>query len=290
MTPYNIIQQHPEWVTSERTPRAAIQNEARRYVRELEGSKNFSSLITEDLDDLLRQRDATNDFAGVVADGKTAQANTDSPEYMTDRRKAQIYAIFVKAVISELSGKAICTAAQVEEWRERYAVKLEGLKGKTTTAKAGNETRSLEPILYSRAKQIYKALIDYSLIDCEESDFTNLFCVAPGKHYDKAPNTIEWKGKVKLELAIFWESMCYFSTGIYRAKWKQLPLYIKTDLQANKGDLKDAKKDRNTYFSHKIKRIFDSILEKENEENKNKEIDALAEAKADKKISKLFKI
>ena len=177
MTAYNIIQQHPEWVTSERTPRAAIQNEARRYVRELEGSKNFSSLITEDLDDLLRQRDATNDFAGVVADGKTAQANTDSPEYLTDRRKAQIYAIFIKAVISELSGKAICTAAQVEEWRERYAVKLEGLKGKTT-AKAGNETRSLKPILYSRARQIYKALIEYSLIDCEESDFTNLFCVA----------------------------------------------------------------------------------------------------------------
>ncbi len=84
--------------------------------------------------------------------------------------------------------------------------------------------------------------------------------------------------------------MCYFSTGIYRAKWKQLPLYIKTDLQANKGDLKDVKKDRNAYFSHKIKRIFDNILEKENEENKNKEIDALAEAKADKKISKLFKI
>ena len=79
MTAYNIIHRHPEWVTSERIPRAAIQNEARRYVRELEGSKNFSSLITEDLDDLLRQRDAINDFAGVVADGQTAQANTDSP-------------------------------------------------------------------------------------------------------------------------------------------------------------------------------------------------------------------
>lgn len=289
MTAYNIIQQHPEWVTSERTPRAAIQNEARRYVRELEGSKNFSSLITEDLDDLLRQRDATNDFAGVVADGKTAQANTDSPEYLTDRRKAQIYAIFIKAVITELSGKAVCTAAQVEEWKERYAVKLEGLKGKKTVAKAGNDTRSLEPILYSRAKQIYKALFDYSLIDCEESDFTNLFCVAPGKHYDKAPNTIEWKGKVKRELAIFWEGICFFA-NCSRTEWEQLPLYINTDLRANKGDLKDVKKDRNTYFSHKIKRIFDNILEKENEENKNKEIDALAEAKADKKISELFKI
>lgn len=289
MTAYGIIQQHPEWVTSERTPRAAIQKTAARYIRELEGSKNFSGLITEDLDDLLRQRDAANDFAGVVADGNKAQANTDSFEYLTDRRKAQIYAIFIKAVITELSGKAVCTAAQVEEWKERYAVKLEGLKGKTTVAKAGNDTRSLEPILYSRAKQIYKALFDYSLIDCEESDFTNLFCVAPGKHYDKAPNTIEWKGKVKRELAIFWEGICFFA-NCSRTEWEQLPLYINTDLRANKGDLKDVKKDRNTYFSHKIKRIFDNILEKENEENKNKEIDALAEAKADKKISELFKI
>ena len=290
MTAYGIIQQHPEWVTSERTPRAAIQKTAARYIRELEGSKNFSSLITEDLDDLLRQRDTTNDFAGVVADGKTAQANTDNPEYLTDRRKAQIYAIFIKAVISELSGKAICTAAQVEEWRERYAVKLEGLKGKTTTAKAGNETRSLEPILYSRAKQIYKALIEYSLIDCEESDFTNLFCTRPSKYNDNTPTPakINWKGKVKLELAIFWEGMCSFA-GYSSTKWGQLPLYINSELQANKGDLNDIKKDQNAYLSHKIKRIFDSILEKENEENTYKLADALAEAKNKKWIKDLLR-
>ena len=290
MTAYNIIQQHPEWVTSERIPRAAIQNEARRYVRELEGSKNFSSLITEDLDDLLRQRDATNDFAGVVADGKTAQANTDSPEYLTDRRKAQIYAIFIKAVISELSGKAICTAAQVEEWRERYAVKLEGLKGKTTTAKAGNETRSLEPILYSRAKQIYKALIEYSLIDCEESDFTNLFCTRPSKYNDNTPTPakINWKGNIKRELALFWEGMCFFA-GYSSTKWGQLPLYINSELQTNKDDLNEIKKDQNAYLSHKIKRIFDSILEKENEENTYKLADAIAEAKNKKWIKDLLR-
>lgn len=290
MTAYNIIQQHPEWVTSERIPRAAIQNEARRYVRELEGSKNFSSLITEDLDDLLRQRDATNDFAGVVADGKTAQANTDSPEYLTDRRKAQIYAIFIKAVISELSGKAICTAAQVEEWRERYAVKLEGLKGKTTTAKAGNETRSLEPILYSRAKQIYKALIEYSLIDCEESDFTNLFCTRPSKYNDNTPTPakINWKGNIKRELALFWEGMCFFA-GYSSTKWGQLPLYINSELQTNKDDLNEIKKDQNAYLSHKIKRIFDCILEKENEENTYKLADAIAEAKNKKWIKDLLR-
>ena len=290
MTAYGIIQQHPEWVTSERTPRAAIQNEARRYVRELEGSKNFSSLITEDLDDLLRQRDTTNDFAGVVADGKTAQANTDNPEYLTDRRKAQIYAIFIKAVISELSGKAICTAAQVEEWRERYAVKLEGLKGKTTTAKAGNETRSLEPILYSRAKQIYKALIEYSLIDCEESDFTNLFCTRPSKYNDNTPTPakINWKGNIKRELALFWEGMCFFA-GYSSTKWGQLPLYINSELQTNKDDLNEIKKDQNAYLSHKIKRIFDSILEKENEENTYKLADAIAEAKNKKWIKDLLR-
>lgn len=290
MTAYNIIHRHPEWVTSERIPRAAIQNEARRYVRELEGSKNFSSLITEDLDDLLRQRDAINDFAGVVADGKTAQANTDSPEYLTDRRKAQIYAIFIKAVISELSGKAICTAAQVEEWRERYAVKLEGLKGKTTTAKAGNETRSLEPILYSRAKQIYKALIEYSLIDCEESDFTNLFCTRPSKYNDNTPTPakINWKGNIKRELALFWEGMCFFA-GYSSTKWGQLPLYINSELQTNKDDLNEIKKDQNAYLSHKIKRIFDSILEKENEENTYKLADAIAEAKNKKWIKDLLR-
>ncbi len=290
MTAYGIIQQHPEWVTSERTPRAAIQKTAARYIRELEGSKNFCSLITEDLDDLLRHRDATNDFAGIVTDNSNkTQVSEDSPEYLTDRRKAQIYAIFIKAVISELSGKAICTAAQVEEWRERYAVKLEGLEGKTTVAKAGSETRSLEPILYSRAKQIYKALIDYSLIDCEESDFTNLFCVAPGKHYDKAPNTIEWKGKVKLELAIFWESMCYFSTGIYRAEWEQLPLYIKTELNVNRFDLSGPKKKKNAYYSNRIKLLFSRIEDEEKKENEQRKVNAQLEAEREKWIDEFIK-
>ena len=209
---------------------------------------------------------------------------------MTDRRKAQIYAIFIKAVISELSGKAICTAAQVEEWRERYAVKLEGLKGKTTTAKAGNETRSLEPILYSRAKQIYKALIEYSLIDCEESDFTNLFCTRPSKYNDNTPTPakINWKGNIKRELALFWEGMCFFA-GYSSTKWGQLPLYINSELQTNKDDLNEIKKDQNAYLSHKIKRIFDSILEKENEENTYKLADAIAEAKNKKWIKDLLR-
>ena len=131
MTAYEIIQQHPEWVTSERVPRAAIQERAKRYVSDYKGNGNFAKGVTEDLDDLLRRRDATNDFAGIVADGDTPQVNTESPEYLADKRKAKICAIFVEAVISELAGRSICTAAQIQEWRERYGVKLEGLQGKT---------------------------------------------------------------------------------------------------------------------------------------------------------------
>lgn len=279
----NYIHVNPDWVDNHIIPKDNIEETGTQYAKEAIAKGTIADDIETLLSELDRLRnpksDAEKDFYEIAFVGYNV---------IKAKRLANIYAIFIKGIISELNGKAICTAAQIEEWRERYAVKLEGLKGKTT-AKAGNETRSLEPILYSRAKQIYKALIDYSLIDCEESDFTNLFCVAPGKHYDKAPNTIEWKGKVKRELAIFWEGICFFA-NCSRTEWEQLPLYINTDLQANKGDLKDAKKDRNTYFSHKIKRIFDNILEKENEENKNKEIDALAEAKADKKISELFKI
>ena len=78
-TAREIIQQHPEWVESERTPKAAIQERAKRYVEDYKGNDNFANGITKDLDDLLSLRDATNDFAGVVADGNTAQANTDSP-------------------------------------------------------------------------------------------------------------------------------------------------------------------------------------------------------------------
>lgn len=216
MTAYNIIQQHPEWVTSERTPRAAIQNEARRYVRELEGSKNFSSLITEDLDDLLRQRDATNDFAGVVADGNKAQANTDSPEYLTDRRKAQIYAIFIKAVISELSGKAVCTAAQVEEWKERYAVKLEGLKGKDEKEKKRycNVPDCVKSIVNDQAKKIYAGLAKYGYIDCAESTFLWYFG-NKSRREAKQPQKIKWitedqKDGVKI-FAFIWKCLYRFA-------------------------------------------------------------------------------
>ena len=216
MTAYEVIQQHPEWVESERTPKAAIQERAKRYVEDYKGNDNFANGITKDLDDLLSLRDATNDFAGVVADGKTAQANTDSPEYLTDRRKAQIYAIFVKAVITELSGKAICTAAQVEEWRERYAVKLEGLKGKDEKEKKRycNVPDCVKSIVNDQAKKIYAGLAKYGYIDCAESTFLWYFG-NKSRREAKQPQKIKWitedqKDGVKI-FAFIWKCLYRFA-------------------------------------------------------------------------------
>lgn len=279
----NYIHVNPDWVDNHIIPKDNIEETGTQYAKEAIAKGTIADDIETLLSELDRLRnpksDAEKDFYEIAFVGYNV---------IKAKRLANIYAIFIKGIISELNGKAICTAAQIEEWRERYAVKLEGLKGKTT-AKAGNETRSLEPILYSRAKQIYKALIDYSLIDCEESDFTNLFCVAPGKHYDKAPNTIEWKGKVKLELAIFWESMCYFSTGIYRAEWEQLPLYIKTELNVNRFDLSGPKKKKNAYYSNRIKLLFSRIEDEEKKENEQRKVNAQLEAEKEKWIDKYFK-
>jgi len=182
MTAYEVIQQHPEWVESERTPKAAIQERAKRYVEDYKGNGNFANGIT-------------NDFAGVVADGNTAQANTDSPEYLTDRRKAQIYAIFVKAVITELSGKAICTAAQVEEWRERYAVKLEGLQARPDRNIKRNESQQINYIDLgdSTAKALYIELNDQNtIIDCSEKTFLWYFGSDKNRADIEQPERIKW--------------------------------------------------------------------------------------------------
>ena len=195
MTAYEVIQQHPEWVESERTPKAAIQERAKRYVEDYKGNGNFANGITKDLDDLLSRRDITNDFAGVVADGNTAQANTDSPEYLTDRRKAQIYAIFVKAVITELSGKAICTAAQVEEWRERYAVKLEGLQARPDRNIKRNESQQINYIDLGddTAKALYIELNDQkTIIDCSEKTFLWYFGSDKNRADIEQPERIKW--------------------------------------------------------------------------------------------------
>ena len=191
MTAYEAIQQHPQWVTSERVPRAAIQERAKRYVSDYKGNGNFAKGVTEDLDDLLRRRDATNDFAGIVADGDTPQVNTESPEYLADKRKAKICAIFVKAVISELAGRSICTAAQIQEWRERYGVKLEGLQGKSK-----KETKEFEPIGLDeeRAIKIYNWARRSERIECTEDAFIWYFGKKTDRTNDLPPAPIKWKG------------------------------------------------------------------------------------------------
>lgn len=259
MTAYEIIQQHPEWAEKERTPRAAIQNAARRYVRELEGSKNFCSLITEDLDDLLGLRDTTNDFAGIVADGSKAQVSTESPEYLADKRKAQIYAIFVKAIISELSGKAICTAAQVDQWRERYGVKLEGLKGKPAKVSAKPTNVRLNPIDEDTLKTVYNGLKDTHL-DCSEETFVSYFSKQGIE--DREPLT--WKG-VKYQFAILWKGMCKLAGKKGNTPWELSKVYFRHDYEDLAGAYKSAKEKLPKGFN-RMESIFKKIEESEKAE------------------------
>ena len=270
MTAYNIIHRHPEWVTSERTPRAAIQNEARRYVRELEGSKNFCSLITEDLDDLLRHRDATNDFAGIVTDNSNkTQVSEESPEYMADKRKAQIYAIFIKAVISELSGKAICTAAQVEEWRERYAVKLEGLEGKRE--QTTKHDTDLKPIDDTKAEQIYGWLKKQQYIDCNEDVFMWHFGERIHRTEKDTPKKINWLGNDDRVFVVCCNKINKIATGKERANWIGLKKHFNPNPDwgwdqdwKNVKDRKNEAVNRSLYDNERLKVIafFDSISEK----------------------------
>ena len=216
-------------------------------MRELDGSKNFCSLITEDLDDLLSRRDITNDFAGIAADGNKAQVITDSPEYMTDKRKAKIYAIFVKAVISELSGKAVCTAAQVKEWRERYAVKLEGLKGRIVTLKPKKAPEALAPIYNDDAEKIYKALYKYDYIKCNEDVFLWYFGKDNRKGI-KQPPKIRWYKEdsydAKRLFSLFWKQLNKFIDKDKNISW--MAIYDYFDLP-EKWKKEDKKEDINSY-------------------------------------------
>ena len=250
MTAYEIIQQHPEWAEKERTPRAAIQNAARRYVRELEGSKNFCSLITEDLDDLLGLRDTTNDFAGIVADGSKAQVSTESPEYLADKRKAQIYAIFVKAIISELSGKAICTAAKVDQWRERYGVKLEGMKGKPAKVSAKPTKARLNPIDKETLETVYNSC---KYLSCARETFLSYF--SEQGIGDREPLT--WKG-AKYQFAIFWKGICKLAGKNGNTPWELSNIYFKHDFEDLAGAYKSAKKKLPKGFD-RMESIFEEI-------------------------------
>jgi hypothetical protein len=187
MTAYEVIQQHPEWVKNPTATRKAIEAAARRYVREL----NNNALIVEDLDALLIARNAllnpteeAKDFAQIAIVGN---------EIVDDgaKRMAKVYALFIKGIIAELNGKAICTAAQIQEWRERYGVKLEGLQGKSK-----KETKEFEPIGLDeeRAIKIYNWARRSGRIECTEDAFIWYFGKKTDRTNDLHPAPIKWKG------------------------------------------------------------------------------------------------
>lgn len=226
MTAYNIIQKHPEWLelmACGATPKKDIQRVAKRHIEEMEGKQNFSKLISDDIEELLKARysilksplrEEIENFDGIEFDGVIIK-----PDYSNIARKehlAEVCAIFIKAVITELSGKAVCTAAQVEEWRERYAVKLEGLKGKIQQVKK-TDIR-LKPISDNRTKEIFTKLIDYKYIDCEESAF--LWYFGEERHRRKEqPRKIKWVGTDIKIFSLFWKLINKFGSD-NNVKWK----------------------------------------------------------------------
>ena len=201
MTAYEIIQQHPEWVKNPKGTRKAIQERAKRYIDDRKGSTNFADGITKDFDALIRQRDAINDFADVTADDGA-------------KRQAQVYAIFIKAVIVELNGKAICTATQVEQWRERYGVKLDGLQGKPEKA------NTFEPIGldYDCVMRLYNWLMDNGKINCTEQDFIWYFGKPQNRESDAEPKPIKWIGQ-QINEYVYFCHVCAIKTGNARVKW-----------------------------------------------------------------------
>ena len=204
MTAYEIIQQHPEWMKNPKGTRKAIQERAKRYIDDRKGSTNFADGITKDFDALIRQRDAINDFADVTADDGA-------------KRQAQVYAIFIKAVIVELNGRAICTAAQVEQWRERYGVKLDGLQ-----VMRPKDKPAFKPLGFDEetATKIYNWLKDKSIIDCPEDTFIWYFGKEQDRVSEAQPDAIIWKGK-KNELACFCR-LCEDRLRIPDVRWNEI--------------------------------------------------------------------
>lgn len=259
-----IIQQHPEWVKNPRATQKAIQATATRYVQELEGSRNFAALIADDIETLLSYRHAiinpvgeTKDFADIAIIGN---------ETVEDgaRRQAKVYAAFIKAIISELSGKAICTAAQVDQWRERYGVKLEGLKGKPAKVSAKPTNVRLSPIDEDTLKTVYNGLKDTHL-DCSEETFVSYFSKQGIE--DREPLT--WKG-AKYQFAILWKGMCKLAGKKGNTPWELSKVYFRHDYEDLAGAYKSAKEKLPKGFNR-----MESIFERIEESEKTEEISRL---------------
>lgn len=222
MTAYEVIQQHPEWVKNPTATRKDIEAAARRYVREL----NNNALIVEDLDALLIARNAllnpteeAKDFAQIAVVGN---------EIIDDgaKRMAIVYAIFIKAIIAELNGKAICTAAQIQEWRERYGVKLEGLQAQPEKVKG--TVRELKPIADLKAEKVFIKLKNWGYIDCNEDVFLWHFGERKNRVGKPAPDKVKWNGDTISIFSLVGDGICEFA-GHKRAEWNLLRQHFSID-------------------------------------------------------------
>lgn len=222
MTAYEVIQQHPEWVKNPTATRKAIEAAARRYVREL----NNNALIVEDLDALLIARNAllnpteeAKDFAQIAIVGN---------EIVDDgaKRMAKVYALFIKGIIAELNGKAICTAAQIQEWRERYGVKLEGLQAQPEKVKG--TVRELKPIADLKAEKVFIKLKNWGYIDCNEDVFLWHFGERKNRVGKPAPDKVKWNGDTISIFSLVGDGICEFA-GHKRAEWNLLRQHFSID-------------------------------------------------------------
>lgn len=283
MTAYEIIQQHPEWVKNPTATRKEIEATARRYVRELDnGSKHFCDLITDDFDALLIARNAmlnpvdeAKDFAKIAIIGN---------EIIDDgaKRMAKVCTLFIKAIIVELNGKAICTAAQIQEWRERYGVKLEGLRSKPE--QITKVVRELKPIADIKAEKIYMSLKNWEYIDCGEDIFLWHFGERKHRKEMQAPAIVEWKKNLQYVFAYCCNRISNITEPGNDTNWKALEQHIKPnpnmrwDWKKANGRLKDAKKVLKTNKELlRLENLFDEVKkmdeEKANPELKNETAD-----------------
>ena len=256
MTAYEVIQQHPEWVENPTTPRKQITEAARRYVRELDGGKHFNALIIDDVERLLKNRgllkkqieiheDLLKESTIIFNDTDDHAVNNDdyivsgtdgheveikaletAPDYIAAERKVKIYAIFIKAIIAELNGKAICTTAQIQEWRERYGVKLEGLQAQPEKVKG--TVRELKPIADLKAEKVFIKLKNWGYIDCNEDVFLWHFGERKNRVGKPAPDKVKWNGDTISIFSLVGDGICEFA-GHKRAEWNLLRQHFSID-------------------------------------------------------------
>jgi hypothetical protein len=116
-----------------------------------------------------------------------------------------------------LAGRSICTTAQIQEWRERYGVKLEGLQGKSK-----KKTKEFEPIGLDEESvtSIYNCLRQKGKIECSEDDFIWYYGKKQDRQFAAQPKPIKWKGDKK-EFAVLCMCIQYrIKKSFYQVPWR----------------------------------------------------------------------